>query len=97
MHSACLVPPRTVVNLVAGQALARAEAADLALDTPLLGRRPGELRLPLGQRGQELRNESAQRLVQFRGPNPCPAVAARADAKAPKNVPFWVLLRLLGN
>src|SRR6266498_3938978 len=65
---------RTVVELVAVEAVACAEAADVALDLLLLGLEPGELRLPPGQRAQVLANERADRGRALGGADPRVAV-----------------------
>src|SRR5512132_1798130 len=52
---------RTVVELFAVEAVARAEALDLTLDLLLLGLEPGELCLVPGQRAQVLADERADR------------------------------------
>src|SRR6266540_7534033 len=65
---------RTVVELVAVEAVACAEAADLALDLLLLGLEPGELCLAPGQRAQVLANERADRGASLGGSDPRVAV-----------------------
>src|SRR4029453_16079359 len=52
---------RTVVELVAVGAVARAEPLDLLLDLLLLDLEPGELRLPPRQRAQVLADQGADR------------------------------------
>src|SRR6266516_610687 len=65
---------RTVVELVAVEAVACAEAADLTLDLPLLGLEPGELCLASGQRAQVLTDERADRGAALGGADPRVAV-----------------------
>src|SRR5215216_5636395 len=65
---------RTVVELVAVEAVACAEAADLALDLLLLGLEPGELRSSPRQRAQILANQRADRGAAFGGADPRVAV-----------------------
>src|SRR5919197_2598335 len=65
---------RTVVELVAVEAVACAEAADLALDLLLLGLEPGELRPPPRERAQVLANERADRGAALGGADPRVAV-----------------------
>src|SRR5215211_1993108 len=65
---------RTVVELVAVEAVACAEAADLALDLLLLGLELGELRPPLRQRSQVLANGRADRGPTLGGSDPGVAV-----------------------
>lgn len=70
---------RTVVDGLATQTVACAEAPDCTLDPPLLRLQPHELRLPFGKRIQVLRDEGAQRLAEFRSPNPGPVVDVFGD------------------
>src|SRR6266508_3846432 len=65
---------RTVVELVAVEAVACAEAANLGLDLLLLGLKPGELSLAPGQRAQVLSDESAGGGAAFGGANPRVAI-----------------------
>jgi hypothetical protein len=61
---------RTVVELVAVEAVARAESFDLALDLLVLGLEPAEPRLPTGERAQVLANERADRSPTLGGSDP---------------------------
>jgi hypothetical protein len=65
---------RTVVELVAAEAVAGAEALDLALGLLLLRLEPGERRLPRRQRARELADERADRGPAFGGADPGVAV-----------------------
>src|SRR6266516_4527722 len=65
---------RTVVELVAVEAVAGAEAADLALALLLLSLEPGELCLASGQRAQVLGDERADRGAALGGADPRVAV-----------------------
>ena len=61
---------RTVVELVAVDAVARAESSDLTLDLLLLGLEPGELRVPPSERAQVLAYERADRGAALGGADP---------------------------
>jgi len=56
---------RTVVQFIAGQAVAGAEALDLVLDPMLLGLEPRELGLASGERTQVLGDERTDRAAAF--------------------------------
>jgi hypothetical protein len=58
---------RTAVDLVAVEAISRAEAIDLPLDLMLLGLEPVELGVPIRERAQVLGDESADRAAVLRG------------------------------
>jgi hypothetical protein len=59
------------VGFVAAQPVACPKSTDFSLDPLLFGFQADELCLSLGQRGQKLCNEAAQRLTYFGGPNSC--------------------------